>query len=358
MNEVSRREIHDRDEWNNTLAQLPHAHILQSWEWGDFKHRTTGWAPRRWIFSRDDVVVAAASVGVRSFGPFCLMYAPKGPAMDYANTDNVQAVLTNLEREAARQNAIMLKIDPDVAWATGVPGEESDAIAQPGHDLREMLRSRGYRFSDEQIQFRNTLTLDLAQSEDDILMAMSSNTRRKVRTAEKKDVTIRQASLNDLDLLYSLYETTGERNEFLIRPREYYVTLWREFIQANLAHALIAEYESEPLAHVILFHFGATCWYFYGASRDIERNRMPTYALQWEAMRWAKAQGYRTYDFWGAPTEFTEDDPLWGVYQFKNGFRGTLERRLGAWDYAPRPWLYNLYQSLYPSVIALLRRWR
>ena len=37
-------------------------------------------------------------------------------------------------------------------------------------------------------------------------------------------------------------------------------------MQAGLAHALIAEYQGEPIAHVILFHFGATCWYFYGAS--------------------------------------------------------------------------------------------
>ena len=39
-------------------------------------------------------------------------------------------------------------------------------------------------------------------------------------------------------------------------------------------------------------------------------------------MKWAKAQGYATYDMWGAPDRFDESDSLWGVYQFKRGFRG------------------------------------
>ncbi len=38
-------------------------------------------------------------------------------------------------------------------------------------------------------------------------------------------------------------------------------------------------------------------------SSNVERDRMPTYLLQWEAIRWAKAHGYAAYDFWGAPDD-------------------------------------------------------
>jgi lipid II:glycine glycyltransferase (peptidoglycan interpeptide bridge formation enzyme) len=216
----------------------------------------------------------------------------------------------------------------------------------------------GWRFSDEQIQFRNTVTIDLTDDEDDLLMAMSGNTRRKVRLAYRRDVTIRSATLNDLDTLYQLYETTGNRNDFLVRPKAYYATLWREFMQRDLAHALIAEYNGQPIAHVILFHFGKTCWYFFGASSNAERNRMPNYALQWEAIKWAQSQGYDIYDMWGAPDVFDESDDMWGVYRFKRGFRGTVERRLGAWDYAPYPLLYNVYKHIYPRLLDWMRNRR
>src|SRR5690606_23988151 len=154
----------------------------------------------------------------------------KGPAMDYADTGLVDEVLAMLKEKAKEHRAIWLKIDPDIAYATGVPNEEDDSPSPVGAALLAKLENTGWCLSDEQIQFRNTVSIDLTQSEDEILAAMSQNTRRKVRTAEKKEVTIRTGSVQDLDLLYDLYSATGDRNEFLIRPREYYLKLWRYFI--------------------------------------------------------------------------------------------------------------------------------
>lgn len=351
--------ITDRDNWNTCLREMPHAHVLQTWEWGEFKRETTGWQPTRLQFQQEERVVAMASVLTRTIGPLAVMYVPKGPAMDYSNTALVNAVFDELEQLARKRFAIWLKIDPDVIAGTGIPGDEDDTPYPPGQAIVQLLKDRKWRFSDDQVQFRNTIVVDLTTDEDDILMQMSQNTRRKVRTGEKKGVTVRSASLHDLDTLYKLYAITGERDNFLIRPSAYYEKAWRDFIEAGLAHALIAEAEGEAIAHVILFHFGRKCWYFYGASSNEQRNKMPTYALQWEAMRWAKAQGYTLYDMWGAPDHFNEDDPLWGVYEFKRGFRGTVTRHIGAWDYSPFPLLYRIYVELWPRLRARprLRAW-
>ncbi|MBC8098508.1 MAG: peptidoglycan bridge formation glycyltransferase FemA/FemB family protein, partial [Armatimonadetes bacterium] len=43
------------------------------------------------------------------------------------------------------------------------------------------------------------------------------------------------------------------------------------------------------------------------------------------------------------------------VYEFKRGFRGTVVRGIGAWDYAPYPPLYALYTQLMPRLMAWLR---
>ncbi|GIL13382.1 MAG: methicillin resistance protein [Chloroflexota bacterium] len=345
-------------DWNDTLRSLPYAHVLQTWEWGAFKQQTTGWMPLRLAFKRGAAVVAMASVGVRQVGPLRVMYVPKGPALDYADSALAAEVLNHLQALARRQAAVWLKIDPDVIAATGVPGEESDAPDATGTAFADLLRGRGWTFSADQVQFRNTITLDLTLDEDTLLAQMSQNTRRKVRTAEKKGVTVRHGTLDDLPLLYDLYRVTGARDGFLIRPPAYYELAWRSFMEAGLAHALIAEYDGQPIAHVILFHFGRKCWYFYGASANAERERMPNYLLQWEAIRWAKAQGYTIYDFWGAPDVFDESDSMWGVYEFKRGFRGTVTRHTGAWDYTPYPPLYWGYTKAWPRILGWLRRTR
>ncbi len=346
--------MHEPSRWNNALRSLPFAHILQTWEWGEFKRETGGWNMERLAFERHGKVVAMASLATRAIGPLKVMMVSKGPALDYADTELALEILRELERRAKRFGVVWLKLDPDVIAATGLPGADDDRLNPRGLQVTDLLRARGWRFSASQVQFRNTLTIDLKRSEDEILATMSGNTRRKTRVAYKKGVRIRAASVEDLPLLYQLYRVTGERDKFLIRPLEYYERAWREFMTAGLAHALIAEYQGKAIAHVILFHFGRKCWYFYGASANEQRERMPNVALQWEAIKWAKAQGYAVYDMWGAPDVFDESDALWGVYQFKRGFRGQLVRHIGAWDFAPQPWLYHTYVRCAPRLLNLL----
>ena len=153
-----------------------------------------------------------------------------------------------------------------------------------------------------------------------------------------------------------MYAETSVRDGFVIRGQGYYQDAWGRFMAAGLAQPLLAEVDGEPVGALVVFAFGRTAWYMYGMSRDAHREKMPNHLLQWEAIRWARAHGCETYDFWGAPDDFVESDPLWGVWKFKEGFGGQVVRHLGAWDYAPSPTLYKLYTRLLPRVLDLMRR--
>jgi lipid II:glycine glycyltransferase (peptidoglycan interpeptide bridge formation enzyme) len=118
-----------------------------------------------------------------------------------------------------------------------------------------------------------------------------------------------------------------------------------------MCELLVAEAEGQPLAALIVFARGARAWYLYGASANEFRNYMPTYVLQWEAMRWARVQGCTEYDLWGVPdedeetleAEFTKRaDGLWGVYRFKRGFGGEVRRGAGPWERVYRPVLHRV----------------
>ena len=103
----------------------------------------------------------------------------------------------------------------------------------------------------------------------------------------------------------------------------------------------------------MVFQLGERSWYFYGASSREHRQLMATYLIQWEAMRWAKERGCKSYDLWGVPDRdfdsleegfTTRSDGLWGVYRFKRGFGGEVRRTSGPWDRVFRPLLYSLYK--------------
>lgn len=350
------KTVTDRATWNATLAKLPYAHVLQTWEWGEFKAQTTGWEPDRLAFFNRGEAVGMAQVLTRQQGPFRVMYVPKGPALDFTDEEIRQAVVEELKRYARERGAIFLKIDPDVVVGVGEPGTPEARPLPLGERIQEEWARAGLRFSHEQIQFRNSVVLDLRRDEEDLLMEMKPKTRYNIRLAARKGVTVRFGDADDLDLLYELYEQTARRDDFVIRPLAYYRKAWADFMRAGLAIPIIAEYKGRPLAHVIIFGHGKRAWYFYGASSDEERNRMPTYALQWAAIRWAKSQGMAVYDMWGAPDDFADDDdPLAGVYRFKSGFGGTVVRRTGAWDYPVNERLYALYTRAKPALLGAMR---
>jgi lipid II:glycine glycyltransferase (peptidoglycan interpeptide bridge formation enzyme) len=286
-----------------------------------------------------------------------LIYVPKGPLLDWGDASLRQQVLADLAALARRQRGIFIKIDPDVVAGVGYPGQAGEQTDPTGMQVVCNLAQLGWRFSDEQIQFRNTVLLDLKPDLDTLLAKMKQKTRYNIRLAQRKGVTIRPGTLDDLKLLHRMYAETADRDGFVIRDEKYYLDLWKIFIQAGLAEPLIAEVEGEPAAAVVIFRFAGGAWYMNGMSRPAHRERMPNYLLQWEALRRAKAAGAETYDLWGAPDVFDESDSLWGVYRFKEGFAGELVRHIGAWDYPVRPLMYRLYTQLLPRMLDWMR-WR
>jgi peptidoglycan pentaglycine glycine transferase (the first glycine) len=355
------REVTDPQAWDQALLSLPDPHILQSWAWGAFKEHY-GWQATRLLFEESGQTVAAASILQRRapWLPLSILYVPKGPALDWTNADLVQDVLAILETLARRRRALFVKIDPDLYYPDQAPGFCTRPACAP--IVAEKLTARGWRFSNDQIQFCNTVLLDLCCPEEVLLAAMKPKTRYNLRLAGRRRVTVRAGDrASDLETFYHLYATTAQRDGFTIRPPAYYREAWGSFLEAGQAHLLLAEVEDQPqvssaVAGLLLFTFGPTAWYMYGASSDRHRERMPNYLLQWQAIRCAKAAGCTLYDLWGAPDRLEDSDPMWGVYRFKEGLGGRLARGLGAWDFPVSRPAYRAYTVLMPHLLAQMRR--
>jgi lipid II:glycine glycyltransferase (peptidoglycan interpeptide bridge formation enzyme) len=368
--------------WNQIISQLPDPHFLQTYEWGQVKAKY-GWKPIYLIWTEDgkwrlesDVnqlstfhspIVAACLVLKRTIlrnafaARMSILYAPKGPLLNWEDEPLRKRVFDDLQSFAKKQGAIFLKIDPDVILGRGIDVSQDD-VSGLGADIRSEMKRRGWVESREQIQFKNTVMLDLSESEESILMHMKPKTRYNVRLAEKKGVSLRVGNLGDLENLYRMYAETSVRDGFVIRDENYYMTVWKMFMQSPISSLqspvtipLIAEVYNEPVAAIFLFMFAGRAYYVYGMSRAVHREKMPTYLLQWEAMKFAKANGCLTYDLWGAPDVFDESDSMWGVYRFKEGLGGEVIHTIGAYDFAPNKILYKLYADIMPRVLDVMR---
>lgn len=318
--------------WNGFVGQHPFGHLLQTDEWAKFK-RQFGWEEEI-VQVGDGADIEAGATILYRWLPHRLLplasiaYTPKGPVVDWRNTEQVGKVLNRLEAAARRKRAVLLHIEPNL---------EQDEL--PG--LEAQLKQAGFKPAAKNIQPRRTILLDIGGEEEDVLGRMKQKTRYNIRLAARKGVTVREGTPDDLPIFNLLMAATGKRNQFGVHSPAYYQMVFKIFAGNGAAGMLLAEYEGRPLAAIMVFALGATAWYFYGASNDEERNRMPTYLLQWEGIRWARARGCTLYDLWGVPDEDeptlenefeNRQDGLWGVYRFKRGFGGRLVRWAGGYE--------------------------
>jgi peptidoglycan pentaglycine glycine transferase (the first glycine) len=383
----------ESNNWNSIISKLPNPHFLQTYEWGQVKARY-GWSPLyavwdadgKWKVESDPNLlstfhspVAAALILKKQIirngfaARLSILYSPKGPLLDWTNESLRNRVLNDLQSFAKKQGAIFLKMDPDVVLGTGVPGGEEDVPDNGGQAVMSEVRRRGWEYSSDQIQFKNTVLIDLNPTEEELLKRMKQKTRYNIRLAERKGVVVRVGKIEDLPILYKMYAETSVRDGFVIRDEGYYKTVWELFMAGKrssnspachsslstfrfpLAEPLIAEVNNEPIAAIFVFYFAGRAYYVYGMSRVVHREKMPTYLLQWEAMKRAKAKRCAVYDLWGAPEVFDESDSMWGVYRFKEGLGGKVVRTLGAWDFAPSPLWYKMYSEIIPRVLDVMR---
>jgi lipid II:glycine glycyltransferase (peptidoglycan interpeptide bridge formation enzyme) len=316
-------------EWDAFIPQFPNPHILQTSAWGQLK------ADFGWQLAYNAKQNCGAQILIKRILPgINFAYIPKGPL-----GSGWDQLWPEIDAVCLKMHCVFLKVEPDF-WEE--EGKNSDNTN--GHI------PSGFIQSSHTIQPQRTLVIDLSGEEPQILGRMKQKTRYNINLALKKNVVVQPHT--DLTAFYDLMKVTGQRDQFGIHSLEYYQRAFDLFHTHDQCELLLAEFERAPISALIVFRVGNRAWYFYGASSDLHRDRMPNYLLQWEALRWAKSQGCTEYDLWGVPDEdldtleanFTSrSDGLWGVYRFKRGFGGELKRSVGSWDRVYNPLLYRAY---------------
>jgi lipid II:glycine glycyltransferase (peptidoglycan interpeptide bridge formation enzyme) len=324
--------------WDSFVSAHPDGHLLQLAGWGDLKSRF-GWSARRVGITDEAGQLAAGALVLFRRLPLGLGkmgYLPAGPLLsdDPAANRALWAALDALR-------VAFLKAEP-CNWYRARP------------DLADQLHAAGFQPSPQTVQPPRTIVIDLSGTEDDILRRMNQSTRYKCRLGPKKEVTVREGSRADVDSFTALMQVTGERDAFGVHEPAYYAMIYDLFVATGRGVLLLARYGDQDLAGAMAFHVGENAYYLYGASSNVERNRMPTYIVQWTAIQWAKRRGALRYDLWGVPDADeaaleagfeTRSDGLWGVYGFKRGFGGEVRRSVGAWDKVYNRAVYALYRA-------------
>ena len=289
------------------------SHPLQSWEWGEFREKTGNEIIR---FPNYQLTLHKIPLTKYKIGALI-----KGPAP-------TQKMLNELKKLAKEENLIFIKLEPNV------PKDER---------LKKLLKDNG-AVSGKTLFTPTTFWIDLTPKEEDLLKSFKSKTRYNIRLAQKKGVeVVEDNSKKAFEKYIELTKKTVERQGFYAHTEKYHRLMWEILHPPGIARLLVAKYKKEIIAAWIVFVWHDFLYYPYGASSDKYKNIMASNLIMWEAVRYGKSLGLKTFDLWGR-------EPGKGFTRFKEGYNPKVVEFLGTWDLITSP----LY---YPYRLAEVLRW-
>ncbi len=327
-----------RDAWDAHVVALAPGGFLQFWGWGEHMARFGG-KVERWVLVFEGRPIGFAQVILERARAGLMASLPHGPVC-VAEAVVMSEMFARL-REAYLGRVVALRFEP--AWP------DSDAA-------RDTLVGIGLR-SAVPVQPMSTLVLDLRPDEVDgeaaLLAEMHQKCRYNIGLATRRAVNVERLGPDELDSFEEMLLATARRHGLSTRPQGYHRSAFQAFEPTGVL-LYGARYDSEILSMILVARAGDRATYLYGASTERERGRMPNHALQWQAISDARMSGCRVYDFWGIPDELGRaardgltpesvpegESGLWGVWKFKRGFGGRIERRVGRWDDVVSPFRY------------------
>jgi len=312
-------------------------HVIQSWEWGDFREQLGTTVLRYGIFNDNKLEVAfQLTLHPIPFTKQFVGYLPKGPL---PNKQLAQA----LKIIGKEYNCAFIKLEPHIP---------SDA---PMYSVYPSFLP-----SPKPLFTKYNFVLDLTPTEEELLKNMHSKTRYNIRLAEKRGVTVKEyTNEKGFKEFLKLHFETTERQNFHSHNANYHKKAWETLLNAGIARILIAYYKKKPLSAWMLYTFKDKLFYPYGGSSVEHKEVMANNLIAWEAIKIGKRLGLKEFDMWGAlGPDADPKDPWQGFHRFKQGYGGKLVEYLGTYDLVfddTLYWSFNLIDRFTGLKVLILK---
>ncbi|WP_195550004.1 aminoacyltransferase [Streptococcus australis] len=384
------------EEHDEFVKTSPQTNLLQSSDWAKIKDN---WGNERLGVYQDHKLVAVASILIQPLPlGFTMLYIPRGPIMDYQNSELVAFMLQSIKTYAKSKRAVFAKFDPSLFLRKGLIGQEvkdQEATLAIIQSLKECGAEWVGRTEDmgETIQPRFQANIYKEYFTEDQL---SKSTKQAIRTARNKGVEVIFGGTELLDEFAALMKKTEARKGIHLRGRDYYekllttyagqsyITLSRinlaqrlaslkEQLEKNQAEAsrfnektkpgkidnnrqekerleeeiqflhqeLKAGQEIVSLSGTLTLEFGGTSENVYAGMDENFRRYQPAILTWYETAQHAFDRGATWQNMGGVENQLDG-----GLYHFKSKFNPMIEEFVGEFN-LPTSMLYPLVNKAY-----------
>ena len=357
------KPITDKKTWNNfiTLDNFPFYSFLWSWEWLDFKEDF--WFPtlRFWVYDKNDNLVwlfplikTKAKRWTYLFAPHSPLIAVKSNALQVNSEkwivkNNFEWWRNDRERwnshaklvSASKKSNHEINSEWQIINSSGFSSASYfDVLEKITPQLKEIAQQEWASFirlnppveatyqnyqNFKKLWFRNapihehaedTHLLDLTPSEEELFQNLKKKDRYLINRAIKEWVQIRIDNKPDhIETLIKMHQQHSKKVWYVPFSEKYIKNLYKHFWD-NI-RTISTSYNWHVESILITIKFNETTSYYIAASEITQKKFSPNYLAQRTAIKQAKQDWAKLYNFWWVSPDNNPKHPLHGVSDFK-----------------------------------------
>ena len=295
----------NQKQWDDFITSHEEANFLQSWDFYEF-HIARGKTVVRKLVLDDDKIIGAYAGVVETAKRGRYMAIAGGPIIDWKNKKLINAVFEDIKAEGKKNNCVFVRVRPQL--------ELSDKSLN-------LMKKLGLKRAPMFLSVEYAGILDLTKSEEEILAGASQGFRRKLRKAEKNEITIETSK--DPAIVKTFYEIEvkhAQRQKFIAFSEDFLTKQFAAFAKNDEVIMYTAKKDGENLAQNFMIFYGNEASYHYGTSTDLGTKYSAAPLLHMEAMREARNRGIKRYNLWGIVGLDETKHRFYGVSEFKRSF--------------------------------------
>ncbi len=411
-----------KEEYRVFFNSHPQASFMQTVELSELK-KEYGSIPHFVGVKREGTVVAGGMLledktilGQKEF------YAPRGLLVDYHNKELLSFFVKELKNYIKKQGGFILIIDPNVLYRVRTPEGEIIPENIPDDESVNNLLSLGFKHFGfniylDALQVRWCCHLPLDEDYETKKAKFSKQTRKNINSCVKKGLMVREGTMEDLEVMTEIFETTAKRRDFFSRSLSYYRKMYRHMkdlmtiyiayldpdvycahtadllqtaktevlnLEAKMAkqatgdtlarkleqaRAQVEKYEKEwekaqtfkaenpdgkAVGCLLSIRSGKEYLTLTSGVLMEYRSFTPKYLMYEHHIKEAYKEGFESCNFYGIAGDFNPDNEYYGIYEFKRGFRPNVTEYIGQFE-LQTGWFYPVYKCL-KKVKGWLRR--
>lgn len=327
MSDLRVEDATSREEWDNFVKSHEESNFLQSWDFYEF-HASRGKKVVRRVFYDENKIVAVYAGVVETAKRGTYMAIAGGPILDWASKSLVKKVFEDIKSEGNKTHSAFVRVRPQL----------------PLSDKSLKLMSElGLKKAPMYLSVEYAGVLDLRKTEEEILAGASQGFRRKLRKAEKAEITVE--TTNDPKIVKTFYELEvkhAKRQGFVAFSESFLTKQFEAFAKNDEVLMYTAKKDGEILAQNFMIFYGPEASYHYGVSSDLGTKYSAAPLLHMEAMREARERGIIRYNLWGIVGLDEIKHRFYGVSEFKRSFGCEELKYTPAHDLILKPTKYHL----------------